>query len=104
MLIFVKVLLALEPSAVMAAMQTTTMSASITAYSTAVGLVFVLDEIGDELTDLLHVLFLSVAWQPSQNDGPWLCAPRLTASLPFRGNPCPRHRAEKLFRPLAPLT
>ena len=32
-----KVLLALEPSVVMAAMHTTIMSASITAYSTAVG-------------------------------------------------------------------
>src|SRR3989442_15925577 len=51
--------------------------------------IFRLQEIHNELTELLHDVFLSEAWQSAQStssgNGPMALRPRLETGLPFRG-------------------
>src|SRR6516164_4793028 len=83
----VNVWLAFEPRVVMAAMQTTIMSASMTAYSTAVGPSSLFKKFRTQLITLFIVCsFRQPGDPPSGHNvgGPMVLRPRFATGLPFR--------------------
>src|SRR6516162_5422056 len=90
----VNVLLAFVPSVVMATMQTTMISASMTAYSTAVGPSSLLTKFRtQDKTFFIVFSFRQPGDPPSQraSGGPMALRPCFTAGLPFRGNTAFHH-------------